>query len=455
MLLPQKILQAASTSSVLLMLGCADYTTGQLEEPQGPIEVLRLTLFDANPRYSPAYNPAGVVAGPGCSVVEKAVADGKSFEQLQVCPVFTDTSLPDCKPVEQKMVDCTNAEMADTLLCRICYKDVFKDINSKLKSPPTPDSGQDIRVVWNKVPFLFDGKDIGNEYDPITDKDTTDLEKQNLLHAVNLTCANCAGLPPLKKYLLISGSDVSYDPTSIPYGPSFRLALDQRVRNPAVSDPNDASYTLVDPRVALEPGSKYAVQVDTRVSGRDGISRFQGSPQARELLSFETEPFKALRVGRGEKTDQYLYAETQVANYALAEQPLDAALVIQFNASIYPVDLGTVAVTAIKTPGNIAVPVKLGTNVYRPKKDKTCPQDNQRNLYVYPDAATWPADAAQLDIRIPGGSVADVAQGGAFERGKHSIGGDIVITVKFPATPKMGGSGYTKISDAAIAGKCS
>ena len=49
--------------------------------------------------------------------------------------------------------------------------------------------------------------------------------------------------------LFISGSDVSFDPTAIPYGPSIKLSVSG------------------DPRAALEPDSNYIVQVDSKIAG--------------------------------------------------------------------------------------------------------------------------------------------------------------------------------------------
>jgi len=397
-----KLLYSGGASAALLLLGCADYLTGQVEEPSGPIQLERLTLFDAKSRKA---------------------------------PIFTDTSLPDCKPVLEKTLDCTTAENRDSRICQVCYLDVFKDMYSLANSPPTPDSGQDMRVVFNKAPLLFDGKELSNDYDPTQDKDTTDPSKAALASAVKLTCADCAGVPPLRRYLVISGSDVSYDPTSIPYGPSLRMVVD-----------------ATDPRAALEPDSRYTVQVDARIAGRDGAPLMVTAEQSM-LLNFKVEPFKVLSVGRsGGSTDTWVYSAKQTGSYTIADQPLDAAVVLKFNAPIYAAGLASVAVTATKNGGSASVAVKLGSNVNKAKSGPPCVQDSQRLLYIYPDAGTWPADATEWTIHIPENSIFDVAQGAAFGQGKHSLG-DITITVK-PADPMKPQSGYVKVTDAATASQC-
>nr|HPH29637.1 hypothetical protein [Pseudomonadota bacterium] len=181
------LLLAGSGASVLSM-SCADYLTGQLEEPAGPLEITKLTLFDGTSR------------------------DVK---------IFTDTSVPDCSAA--KSLDCSAPENVATNLCRTCYNSVDKDVYSPLRSVPTPDS-IDLRVVTNKTPQTLDGVELS---------DATAIGK-----AVGLKCASCAGVPVLKKTLLVSGSGISFDPKQIPYGPSLQLTVD-----------------TTDPRSALEPDS--------------------------------------------------------------------------------------------------------------------------------------------------------------------------------------------------------
>jgi hypothetical protein len=398
MLSLQKLLYGCGAGVTLLALGCNDYLTGQLSDPEGPIQVTRLTLYDAGSRDH---------------------------------AIFTDTSLPDCAPVESKQKDCSTVESQQEHICKICFLDTFKDTYSTKKSPPTTDSGQDIRVVFNKVPLLFDGTELANDYDPVADKSTTDPGKVNLAAAVKMTCATCGGLPPLSRFLVVSGSDVTFDPTTIPYGPSLRLAVD-----------------TTDPRAALEPDSTYNVQVDGRVAGRDGERLAQ--PDA-NLLSFKTEPFMVLSVGEGD-AEKWVYGDKTPGMYTLADHPRDGAVALKLNAPAHVDSLAMAGVMATKQ-GGAPVMVKLGADAFGAKSNMVCPPHSQRVLYIYPDGGMpWPADASQVDIRIPGGAVADAAQGGMFEKGKHTIGNEITISVKFAAMP--GGTGYTKITDAMKAGAC-
>ena len=406
MLSLQKLLTGCGVAATLWTLGCNDYLSGQEPEPQGPLQVKRLTLFDASSRDH---------------------------------AVFTDTSLPDCKPVETKQKDCSTHEAQQEYICRVCFLDTFKDTYSPAKSPPTPDSGRDIRVVFNKAALQADGKDLANEYDPVKDKDTTDAGKANLGAAVKLSCPSCSGLPPQKRVLIITGSDVTFDPTTIPYGPSIKLATD-----------------TTDPRAALEPDSAYTVQVDSRISGRDGQGLMQ--PEA-SLLNFKTEKFQVLQVKGHAKnvTNGWVYgAENPGAacskTYCIEGQSPDSAIELVFNAPLHAASLATVSAMATLSGGG-NVMVKVGTNVFGAKDamKMTCPQKNQRSLYIYPDGgASWPM-AEGVDIRIPGGSLFDVKQGGTFDKGTHSIPDEITINVKFA---KMPVTGFTKSADAMKAGAC-
>lgn len=400
MLSLQKLLYGCGVGVTLLTLGCNDYLTGQLSDPEGPLQITRLTLFDA------ASRDAGV---------------------------YTDTSLPDCAPVESKQMDCSTPESQKERICRVCFLDTFKDRFSTKKSPPTPDSGQDIRVIFNKVPLQIDGKDLGNDWDPVKDKDTTDAGKQGLAASVKLTCGTCAGLPPMDRHLVVTGSEVTFDPMTIPYGPSIQLAVDNG-----------------DPRNALEPDSTYNVQVAGGIASRDGERLMQ--PDAK-ILTFTTEPFKVLSVGEGDSA-KWVYGDKTPGMYAVADHPRDGAVVLALNAPLHVASLSTVAVMATKQ-GGATVAVKIAADAFGPKDPMkmTCAAHASRVLYVYPDGGMpWPADASQIDIRIPSGSLFDAAQGGMFEKGKHSIGNEITITVKFAAM--AGGTGYTKIADAIKVGAC-
>ena len=258
----------------LLALSCADYLTGQKEEPSGPLQITKLTLFE---------NTSRDVA------------------------VFTDTSIPDCS--KNKDVDCTSPDSRDSVVCRVCYNDVAKDRFSPARSMPTPDSGQDIRVVFNKVPLLLDGDDLG--------------KPENLAKSLELSCSGCSGLPPLNRVLQITGSGVSFDPIQAPYGPSLQLTVDR-----------------TDPRSALEPGVSYQIKVNPGVAGRDGQKVDLQVPAT--LLSFQTEAFKVLQVGTGDpKTDSWVYASKALGDgsaenpYKLAGVGQNSAVALRWNASLF------------------------------------------------------------------------------------------------------------------------
>lgn len=392
-----RCLAGAGLSTAFLLSGCdADYLTGQLAEPKGPIQVLKLTLFDSTSRDA---------------------------------AVFTDMSLPDCS----KAPDCSLMDNRDLRVCHICYNDVFKDTYGPLKSPPTTDSGQDIRVVFNKAPLLLDGKELGNDYDPSKDAMTSDASKAALGSSVKVTCSECGGVPAMARALFISGSDVSFDPMSIPYGPSIKLSVDTS-----------------DPRAALEPDSSYVVQLDNRISGRDG-ERWAGTADELALLKFKTEPFRILRAygsSSSDAKDEWVYKSSAGSTvYDIADLPRNGAVSVRFNAPLFVGGLAGVAVDAVKN-GSTPIAVKLGSDTF---VNPGCKPKSQHELYVFPATGDWPADANDLKIRIPAGAIKDAAQGGTYAAGRHSIGSEIVLNVKFAAT---GGTAHIKNDDARLATQC-
>jgi hypothetical protein len=386
----------AGLSAALLLSGCADYLTGQLEEPKGPIEVLKLTLSDPDSRDA---------------------------------TVFTDTSLPDCKTAP----DCTKPESRELRICRICYNDVFKDRYAPHKSVPTPNSGHDIRVVFNKAPLQLDGKELGVAFAAVKDASTTDAAKLALRDSAKLTCSECGGLPPVSRNLFVSGSDVSFDPTSIPYGPSIQLSVD-----------------TTDPRAALEPDSSYVVQLAGGIAGRDG-EKWSGAGEQAALLKFKTEPFQILRVFGSKNSpdkDEWVYkSQPALSTFDIADQQRSGAVTLVLNAPVYAEGLGTVAVEARKDSG-AAIPVGLGSNAF---VNPGCKPKSQREVYVFPLTGDWPSDASEVKIRIPAGSIKDVAQGGMFTQGRHSVSGELILNVKFAATAA---DPHVKNADARLASKC-
>src|SRR5262245_4621313 len=133
---------AVFLSAVPLLVGCNDFTTGQDPEPPA-LEVKRLTLFDGASRDA---------------------------------PVFTDTSVPDCSKAENQAPPGVAS-------------DINRDKYGPIKSPPTPDSGREIRVVLNKLPAYLGPKDlevVQPGKDPVAEQG-----------AAKLICEGCSGLPPI------------------------------------------------------------------------------------------------------------------------------------------------------------------------------------------------------------------------------------------------------------------
>lgn len=386
----------AGLGAALLLLGCADYLTGQLEEPKGPIEVLKLTLSDTSSRDA---------------------------------TVYTDTSLPDCKTAP----DCSKSENRELRICRICYNDVFKDRYAPHKSVPTPDSVQDIRVIFNKAPLQIDGKELGISYNASKDASTTDAAKLVLRDSVKLQCSECGGTPMLSRSLFVSGSDVSFDPTSIPYGPSIQISVDTS-----------------DPRAALEPDSSYSVQLASGVAGRDG-EKWSGATEQAALLKFKTEPFQILRVfgsANSPDKDEWVYkSQPALTTFNISDQQRSGAVTLVLNAPAFAGDLGTVMVEARKDSGAM-IPVTLGSNAF---VNPGCKPKSQREVYVFPTTGDWPADASEVRIRIPAGSIKDVAQGGMFTVGRHSISGELILNVQFATTAA---EPHVKNADARAASQC-
>lgn len=361
----------AGGGTAIMAVSCADYLTGQLEEPSGALQITKLTLFDASSRKE---------------------------------AVFTDTSIPDCS--KNQNIDCTSPDNRDSVVCRVCYNDVAKDKYTPSKSVPTPDSGQDIRVVFNKVPLQLDGDDLSKD--------------ENLAKAVELGCSGCSGVPPIKRVLQISGSGVSFDPTQAPYGPSLQMMVDRSA----------------DPRSALEPGASYLVKVNPGVAGRDGQKVDLQVPPM--LLSFQTEPFKVLQVGSGDsKGDTWVYANTDKGDgsatkpYGVDKLPQNSAVALRFNASLFTSELKNLTIKAPINSGAATVDVKLGANNCKLVGGKYV-QDSARVLYVYPDTVdhNWPFIANDVKVVIPAAAIKDVAQTAGFPAGPHGVAADIQVTIK-------------------------
>lgn len=401
----------SGTALSVIAMSCTDYLTGQTPEPDGPLLVTKLTLLDKVSR-------------------DKAV--------------FTDTSLPDCAKYPAEF--CSQDANRTSDACRTCYNDVFKDTYSAAKSPPTPDSATDLRVVFNKIPRKWNGNAIDPDAVPEM--------------ALRLQCdGTCQGIPTYKRLLDISGSSLTYDPTDIPYGPSLRIAVDRSL----------------DPRAALEPGASYSVYLDVGLGDRSD-NRLDWNTAA-PLLSFRTEPLKILQVGRGDsKADPYVYASAKNGDgstgspYSIADLPRNSAVVFKLNASVHPGALSPLKLTGSykRADGSTgAVDVLVGTNIWatgsdgsltRDSKTMGCIQQNQRLVAMWPDTPDlkWPMGAVEVAFTLAGGSVKDVAQKPGFPLGSHALAADVTVRVRLTtADAPSGYTGLTTQRAKAQAGTCS
>jgi hypothetical protein len=376
---------------VVLLGGCADYLTGQFAEPPGALQVIKLTLLDSSSR-----------------------------DQL----VFTDMSIADCSTAP----DCTQPLNQALEICRVCYNEVAKDKFGPSKSVPTPDSGTDLRVVFNKIPKMVAGVELTNESD--------------LTSLIGLTCNSpCVGAPPVLRALNIIGSNLSFDPTFIPYGPSLQLMMDR----------------ASDARVSLEPDTTYQVQLSAQLAGRDAVA-VQLDEVARKLLTFKTEPFRVLSIGKGDSSDvttndTWVYADTSLGTgtdrdpLRVAAIPETGVVALRLNAAVDAALAKSASITA--TIDGAPVAVSLGVNEYKLDDGGNCVHDDQRTLYVLPSTLDkWPAGKT-LNVALPAGVIRDLNQGGsaAFKTGNHSIATPINIT-----TVLQGGGAASDYSGQTIAG---
>lgn len=354
--------------------GCNDYTTGQDREPDGPLQVLRLTLFDASSRDA---------------------------------PVFTDTSVPDC----------SLAENQDTATCK---SDINRDKFSPRRSPPTPDSGREVRVVFNKPPLLLDGRDL----ETVTEKDGQPVYTLSDPAAAQLSCADCTGAPPTKLSLILTGSNTTSDPTypgthpaNIPYGPALLLEVAP-----------DAAH----PFAALEPETSYSVRVKAGLSGRNLQGVQVSAQQQASLLTVTTERFQVLRVGIGDSAaDSWVHGKADSAgpaSYMVKDLANDGAIRIVLSA---PIDEGALKMTtATATVGGMNVPVKLGLSQLVTKDGKSsCDPGKARALYVFPAGGTW-GGSGVVSLTVKGAEVRDLSQAAMHPTGmgRHALRGDLSIS---------------------------
>ncbi|MCS6912421.1 MAG: hypothetical protein RMK29_11105 [Myxococcales bacterium] len=369
------------TQTFLLVLlatglgGCPDYLTGQDPEPTDPLRVTRLTLFDATSRNR---------------------------------EVFTDTSIPDCSlPANQEVPACKN--------------DVNKDKFSPIKSPPTPDSGREVRLVFNKLPLTFNGQPLERRIDEPGKPPRFELADPQV---AEIRCeGSCTGVPPATVTLVLSGSDTTSDPlyphahpSAIPYGPALLLEIKAGGMHPFA---------------ALEPETAYQVTFKPGLGDRNG-QRVVMDARTQQLVRFTTEPFKLLRVGRGDASDRWVWEETDPdprgpATYRVEGLPLDGVVQLVLNA---PVDDSVFTDTTVTATRNgVDVPVRLSLNqLVMRNMMPACDPGKRRAVYIFPAADTW-GMPGEVRITLRGAQVRDLSQaaGHPAKEGRHALRGDITI----------------------------
>lgn len=371
-------------AGLALVLSCNDFLSGQAPEPSGPLQITRVTLLDRTSRSA---------------------------------AVFTDTLVP---------LDCDLPAYKDS---RGCQSDPLRDRYSKQKSPPTPDSASELRVVFNKLPLLLDGQD-------------TEAALRNS-PAITLSCEGCQGAPPLLQRVIYIGTELSADPLTSPYGPALLAQV----------DPSDG-------RAALEPETAYRVVVAPGLAGRDGAKVDLGDKARLDpLLTFTTEPFKVLKVGVGAASDPFVYAAGQPAG--TAESPFkvaalsnDGVVALQMNA---PLDAATLmavdSVRATLTVNGVtqAAPVRvtlqrqtteqeMGVSVTR------CREGRWRVIHVAPGRpeGTWLDVGQKGELRLTYKEIRDVSQAMGHPAGKHTLQSRVVVAALSGALATPGTLVYGK-----------
>jgi hypothetical protein len=384
------LLAGLGAASSLALASCADYTDGQDKEPEGALKVLRMTLFDGHRAH----------------------------------PVFTDTSSPsDCKDPGQAQLN-------------RCVNDPFGDQFGVKKSPPTPDSAQDLRVVFNKLPLLLNGMDIQKitkeEMRPPTKIELAAFAKD----VMQLKCSGCTAVPPYSVDVQLTGSELSPDPTVFPYGPSLQIVTDSE-----------------DPLASLEPETSYSVEIAAGLSGRDG-AKIEVDSESQKLLRFTTEAFQVLVAGIGDP-DSDADVTGQSGPYEVEGLATNGAIAVALNASVDPSVFQSLTATA--TVGGTDVPVRIGVNQITTDMMTmmdVCDPGNQRTLYVYPVAGTWGAMVAEGDevtVTIKGADIRDVSQAENHPagQGKHTLKADIVV--KAVLSGKAADDNYTGLTVGTVA----
>lgn len=363
-------------ASGLALSSCSD-TLGQDEEPSGPLKVTRVTLMDET-------RPDG--------------------------PLLTDTSAPE---------KCDGNSL--DVYCAGPAKNTFHPSNH----PPTPDSGHEMRVVFNKLPLKLGSGPIETvqyKMDPVTKMPTTEIAGFTIMgKPVTLVCvSNCAqdGSEVPIGYQLAYGSDLSADPDGsiiglgpIYYGPAIRAAVNQ----------SDAA--------ALEPEATYEFKIDPGLAGRDGAT---GATAEQRLVRFTTESMKLLQVGIGDPDHDEWVDKEPATTFDVGTIPDEGVIALRANAAL------TEAVKAGKPVAKIdGTDVAVGLGIYT-TDGKTCSAGDQHTVYIYPTAAArnWGGKAGTLTITLQGSDIRDLPQSmGHTGTGKHTLKGTYTLTAKLSGMP--------------------
>ena len=142
---------------------------------------------------------------------------------------------------------------------------------------------------------------------------------------ISLTCKNCStdagksGIPATFNTLQLTGSDLSPDPSVFAYGPGLQMEVltsctgtvnrykccAMGITQPKIPTETCSTQSVdpatkpADPAAALEPGATYTVVLNPALAGRNSADKILIDDKAKALLTFTTEPFKALNIAGG------------------------------------------------------------------------------------------------------------------------------------------------------------
>jgi len=194
-----------------------------------------------------------------------------------------------------------------------------------------------------------------------------------------------------------------------------------------------------DALAALEPGATYTVVLNPALAGRNSADKVLVDDKAKALLTFTTEPFKALNIAGGnaeEPTDvdsstdngDGSAAKPYLAGTLVPDEPIDLELNAGVDATAFTASTATAKVSV---DGAAATDVAVAVTVTGTKK---------RIIDIAPSSGSWAtvagASTAVVTITLKGAEIRDISQvpGHPAGKGIHVIGKDLTIraTVKAP-----------------------